>query len=167
MTLTLRLLSFSIVLAAGTMALGYAVSRLWLWAFLNIMVGVLWFLGTWKNWDWPATVFLICFVGTAVRGIWGGIGAGWMLIGLVAALSAWDLNHFFHRLQLAQKDDVIKELEYGHLRRLLIVDCLGVLLAGVALIVKIKAGFGVILFLTAVAIVCLSRFINLLRRESD
>ncbi len=55
----------------------------------------------------------------------------------------------------------------AHLRKLLIVNCLGLVLAGVALTIKIEIDFGAVLLLAAVAIVCLSRFIDSLRRESD
>jgi hypothetical protein len=61
----------------------------------------------------------------------------------------------------------MEKLEHAHLRRLLIVNCLGLVLTGIALTIKIEIGFGIVLLLTAVAIVCLSYFISSLRRESD
>lgn len=167
MKVTSKLLTFSILLAAGTLGLGYALAGLWLGIVLIIMLGILWLRELKQKRDWPASGFLVCFVGLAVGGIHINAGAGWMLLGLIATLSAWDLHHFFLRLAFVQESEVMKKLEHAHLRRLLIVNCLGLGLAGVALTLKIEIGFGAALLLTAIAIVCLSYFIGSLRRESD
>ncbi len=166
MTLTFWCLISSIVLATGSLALGYALVGLWLWAVLIILLGMLWLQEIRQNRDWPASMFLIGFIGLAERGVWIGLGAWWMLLGVVASLSAWDLNHFLYRLQFAQKSKLMKQLEFCHLRRLLIVNGLGLGLAGLALMFHITIGFGTTLFLTALAIVCLSQFIRWSRHEN-
>lgn len=168
MNVTSKLRTFSILLAAGSLGLGYALAGLWLGIVLIIILGILWLLETkQQKRDWPASGFLVCFIGVAIAGIHLNAGADWMLLGVIASLSAWDLHHFVLRLTLVQKSEITEKLEYAHLRRLLIVDCLGLVLAGVALMIKIEIGFGIALLLTAIAIVCLSYFISSLRRESD
>ena len=167
MKVTSKLLTVSILLATGTLVLGYALSGLWLGIVLIIILGILWLFAIKQNRDWPASGFLVCFVGVAVGGIHMNVGTGWMLLGVITSLSAWDLHHFFLRLALVQESEVMERLERAHLHRLLIMNGLGLVLTGTALTVKIEIGFGIVLLLTAVAIVCLSYFISSLRRESD
>jgi hypothetical protein len=167
MTRTTKLLLLSIGLASGTLTLGYALTRLWVWTGLSIIIGLLWFLESRQYRDWSASFFLIGWIGMAAGGIRMGAGAGWMLVSLVAGLTAWDLHHFVYRLRLIQEREMLKRLEYAHLRRLLIVDGLGIVFAGLTLTIHLTVNFGITLVLAALAIVCLSQFLNFLRRESD
>jgi len=90
-----------------------------------------------------------------------------MLVGVVAALSAWDLDHFARRLRGVERVEMRLALEWHHLRRLISVDGLGLLLAGVALAVQYKFSFDAALVLGLVAVLGLSQMISYLRRESD
>jgi hypothetical protein len=119
-----------------------------------------------------ASVGLVFFVGTAAGGIWQGLQAGWMLLGVVAALAAWDLHHFGQRLKSVGWDDAPAEWrrvghdpERRHFRRLLIVNGLGMLLATVAFGTKIRFNLGIAFLLGLLAIVGLSRVVGFLRRE--
>jgi len=98
-------------------------------------------LGQWRGWGWMGSLGLICFVGTAAGGLWLGLAVGWMFLGAFAALVAWDLHDFVQRLRsvgwVETQAARHRELEQRHLRRLLIVQVLGALLAVIALGFKV------------------------------
>lgn len=157
MTLTFRLLRYAIVLAAGSLALGCLLSGLWAGVFLSALLGTLWWGEIRRAREWTGTLlFLGCVLIAAVAVKWQ-VNIGWLLFGVIWSLSAWDLQHFEHRLRFAEQE-ALSALERAHLRRLLSVDALSVALSIVALTLHVKIGFGVLLLLTALIIVSLSQF---------
>ena len=109
------------LICAGTatlaLALGYAGQALWAGVGVDVAIGLLWLVGDWRSWDWTADPCLTGWVGLAGFGAWQGLPAGWMLIGLVAALAAWDLRHFAVRLRGAGAITQPAELRRAHLRQ--------------------------------------------------
>ena len=164
----------SIGLATCALVLGYAQDGVWSWTSLTVSVAGLWLFGLWRGWEWMASVGLVFFVGTAAGGIWQGLQASWMLLGVVAALTAWDLHHYAQRLKSVGWGDAPVERrsvghnpERRHLRRLLLVNGLGLLLATVAFGTKIRINLGTAFLLGLLAIGGLSRAVGFLRREID
>jgi len=157
----------SIVLATFALVLGYALHGLWAGVLFIVALGAFWLLAQRRGWDWIASVELVIFVGTAVVGLGLTSRAGWMLLGVVAALAAWDLDHFAQRMKKGGHIEGAQALERRHLLRLLVVSGLGLLLAAVALEIKITLQMGTALLLGVLAILCLSRAVGFLRRESD
>ncbi len=138
MTLSERLLWASIGLAAGTLALGYGLAGILLGALAAVILGGLWLVGQWRQLAWVASLGLVIAAGMAAAGLLLGVGAGWSLVAVVAALSAWDLDAFARRLNRAAKVEGQADLERQHLLRLLAVDGLGLVLAAVALGVRFQ-----------------------------
>ncbi len=165
--MTTKALSASIGLAAGWLALGYALSPWRAWALLFAAIGLLWYVGRRRGWDWVGSICLVSLVGGAAVGLVLGAAAGWMLLGTVAALSAWDLDHFARRLTSVKRVESERELECEYLRRLLFVAGVGLLLASIPLLVTIGLNFGVTVLLGLLAILGLGHVIAFLRRESD
>jgi len=155
----------SIGLATLGLALGYSLSSLWVWTPLLVAVGLLWLVGQWRDWDGWASVGLIFFVVAAAWGVWRHAAAGWLLGGAVAALIAWDLDHFCQHLNYGGHVENAAELKRTHLRRLLVVASLGLLLGGVALSIQLELNFGWALFLGLLAILSLSWIIGITRGE--
>ncbi len=151
----------SIGLATIGLTLGYSLSGLWVWIPLIVFVGLLWLAGQWYDRGRYAPVGLILLVGTAAWGVWYGAAAGWMLGGTVAALIAWDLDHFSQQLNKGGHIENPAELKRNHLRRLLIVAGLGLLLAGATLSIQVELNFGWALVLGLLAMVSLSWLIGL------
>jgi hypothetical protein len=87
-------------------------------------------------------------------------------VGLIAALSAWDLDHLTQRVKNASQVGERHDLEQRHLWRLLIVDGLGLLLAEAALHIRVRLDFGLALLLGLLSIVGLSQALRFLRRET-
>jgi hypothetical protein len=165
--MTARLLPITIGLAAIVLAVGYAVGSLWKVSLILLAMGALWWIGQKRHWNLFAPVALVGFAVAAAVGLWMGLPGGWMLVGAVAALSAWDLDHFARRLRSVERVEMQPALEQLHLRRLASVDGLGLLLAGMALVVQYKFSFDVALVLGLVAVLGLSQMVGHLRRESD
>jgi len=155
---TLTLLCAGIATLA--VALGYAVQSLWAGVGIVLVVGLLWLAGDWRGWDWAASPCLTGWIGLAAFGVWQALPAGWMLIGVVAALAAWDLGHFAMRLRDAGAVMQPAELTRAHLRRLAFVAALGLLLGGIALGIQVEVTFGWAILAAALAIIGLSNVIR-------
>jgi hypothetical protein len=167
MMLSERLLWASIVLAAGTLALGYGLAGILPGALAAVILGGLWLVGQWRRFTWAASLGFVISTSLAATGLFLGVVAGWMLVALVAALSAWDLDAFACRLNRAARVEGQANLERQHLLRLLVVVGLGLALAAVALGFRFRFHFGLALLLGMLVILGLSKAIGLLRRVSD
>jgi hypothetical protein len=132
----------SIGLAALALALGYALHSLWAGAGCTLAIGLLWLAGQRRGWDWTAELGLAGYIGLAAFGIWQALPGGWMLVGLVLALVAWDLDHFTRQLRRAGRVVGEAQITQSHLRLLLAVAGIGLLLGGVAIGFRIELGFG-------------------------
>jgi hypothetical protein len=155
----------SIGLAAGAIALGYGRGGVWRGTAFALGIGLLWLLDTQRNKGGMAPVGLVSLVGAAAVGLWLGVRAGWMLSGAVAALSAWDLDHFVRRLWRAGQTEKVRHLEATHLRRLAIVDGVALSIATVALGIRVTLGFGLALLLGGLAVLGLMWAVGSLRSE--
>lgn len=159
------LLPVGTVLAAAALATGYGLSGLWGGSAVALVVSAFWLVGQWRKWGWVASVALVLLIGAAAVGLGMGIGGGWMLVSVVVALVAWDLDRFAWRMRAAGRVEGVDALERRHLWRLLIVAGAGLLLGAVALSVKIRLGFAVAFLLAFLAVLGLSRVVGFLQRE--
>jgi hypothetical protein len=135
-------------------------SGLWRVTLLIVAFGGLWLFGQRRNWGWVASAALVCFVTAAACGFWLGLSAGWMLASVVIALIAWDLTHFAWRLRSVERAELALELERSHLRRLSGVVGTGLLLAGAALLARIRLGFAAAFVVAMIAALGLSQLIG-------
>jgi len=97
------------------LAIGYARYALWAGVGIAAAIGLLWLAGDWRGWDWAAEPCLVGWVALAAFGAWQGLAAGWMLLGVIVALAAWDLAHFSTRLRDAGTVTHPHELTRAHL----------------------------------------------------
>jgi hypothetical protein len=153
--------------AAGLEAAGFGSQGRWLWVAVVGLLAVLWLLGYWRGLAWVAPVGLAGFTAAAALGLLMGLAAGWMVVGLLAALCAWDLHRFVQRLRGVERVEAEAGLERRHLRRLLAVAGLGLLTAFLALRIEVRLTFLMALLLGLLAVWGLSRAVAVLRRESD
>jgi hypothetical protein len=142
-----------IVLAMVGLALGYEFSLLWLW----VSLGLLWLIGHYGPGEGASTMDLVIFIGAAGYGVWQERPAGWLLVSLVAALVAWDLDHFERRLRRARPETKEADLRRVHLQRLAVVAGLGLGLGWLALGVRVELSLGWAIVLSLLAIIGLSR----------
>jgi hypothetical protein len=161
-----RLAALCIGLAAASLAAGYGLGGRRVEALLVLLLGALWLGAQWRGWSWADSAGLVGCAGVAAVGMWLDLAAAGMLAGLVCALSAWDLSAFVRWLTSVQSAEKAELLLRQHLRRLLVVDVVGVLLAGAALFIRLRLGLALMLLLGLVLFVGVSRAISFLRREA-
>jgi hypothetical protein len=161
--LTRTALLASIGLAVSAMALGYERGGYRQGTVFALAVGSVWLLSLQGDRDGMPSLGLVSLVGAAVFGLWLGLEAGWMVCGLVTALSAWDLDHFSRHLRQVEQVEKVHRLEAVHLWRLAAVDGVALLVAAVTLGIRVELGFSMALLLGGLAILGLSQMIGSLR----
>jgi len=190
MTTSTNLQKICIFLAAAFLAAGCVLNDDEVGATGFIVLGAAWWFGRRLRWQGFASLMLVCFVAASMLGFWLAYPLGWVwfsLLGLVAALNAWNLDDFLRRWRQTVSIEQLpaegtrggsswdetppvaawQALEHHHLRRLLAVDVVGLLLAALALVIRFQISFSLTFLLGVLAIWGLSRTIALLCRESD
>ena len=185
MNLSTRIMTICILVATAALALGYGLNRQPIGVLVFVALGLLWLVGQRYALRAFAGLGMLGFTGGALLGTLYGVQSGWMLVGITAALVAWDLHHFIQHMRVSEQAETTPEdageradiegrtdaearvLEHLHLRRLAIVSGLGLLLGTLALTVRLTLSFGIIVALGLVAIYGLSRLVHYLRQESD
>ena len=176
-------MTISTLVATAVLALGYGLNRQPIGILVFIALGLLWLVGQRQALPAFAGLGMLGFAIGALLGTLYGAQNGWMLVGITAALVAWDLQHFIQHIRVSEQGETTPEdagerkaaevraetraLERLHLQRLGIVTGLGLLLGALALTVRITLSFGIIVALGLVAIYGLSRLVHYLRQESD
>ena len=161
----------SIVLAVLALGAAYGLAGLWLPAAAILILGADWLIvrrvDRFRHPDRMAWVMMGLFAIAAAVGAWLGTSPLLLTIGMTAALSAWDMDHFAR--QLGDVDLVVRQrkLARRHLRRLLVVDGIALLFAVLALEVQIRLGFGLALVLGLVALLGLGRIVGFLGEETS
>ena len=162
-----NLVNGTIIIATLSLALGYAVSPLWLGNVVVIGLGLIWLVGPRHRLSWLTDLGFISLTTMAAFGVWGALSASWMLLGVVAALMAWDLDRFSRRLAEAMQPEREAQLWRSHLRRLLPVAGLGLLLGGVAMSAELELSLSWAILLGLLVLIGLSRTIGAGRTECD
>jgi hypothetical protein len=159
------LLPICILLATGALLVSFGVHGWWSWTVPTAVIAAAWMVGQWRQWGWTASVGLACCTCLAVVGLFFDLSVGWALLALVAALTAWDLDHLARRLGSVQGTEQARLVEARHVQRLLVVDAMAVLLAILALEIEFELSFTSALLLGLVAIFGLGQVVRLLRGE--
>jgi hypothetical protein len=183
--LSTRIMTISTLVATAALALGYGLYGEPIGVLIFVALGLLWLVGQRYALQAFAGLGMLGFTIGALLGTLYGAQNGWMLVGIMAALVAWDLQHFIQHMRVSEQTETTPEdaeehadveghadaekraLERLHLQRLAIVSGLGLLLGALALTVRLTLRFGIILALGLIAIYGLSRLIHYLHQESD
>jgi len=156
----------SIILASSAFIVAYGLGVLWLPTVAILVLGVAWILAPRAAWPWLPWVMMTLLVVIAAVGAWLALRPVPLVVGLVAAVSAWDLDLFVRQLRRVDRVERGDRLKRRHLRRLVAVDGVGLLMAILALTVEIQLTFALALGLGLAALVGLSRLIVFLRQET-
>lgn len=158
--------AISAMLATITLVAAYALTALWIPAGLILLLSLPWVIGWRTRVTWMAPFTTGMYVTAAAVGGWLDLNPWLLVIGFTAALSAWDLDAFARQLEDVDAVEEERVLKGRHLRRLLVVDGLGLLSAAVALAVRVNLSFTLALALALIVLVGVSRAISFVRRES-
>jgi hypothetical protein len=154
-------------LATLGLAADYALTERWVWVGALLLMGLLWLAEPWHGGRWVATAALLFFTAVAVAGVLLELRTFWLFTSLVAALVAWDLDHFANYLSDAPDVHDKTGLINSHFRRLGFVAGLGWFLGVVALRVRLTFNFVLTLALALLIVIALSGAIRQMRRESE
>lgn len=154
------------VIAALIMGFCYAQNGKIYPAIAFALLGAVWCEGILRPWNWLASLMLIIFAGGAVYGAWQGFTPVLMLVGICAALSAWDLDHMLQRFAKVKPAGVMNGLERHHMIRLAEVNGIGLILGGSVFLFKIHISFALALVLGLAAVIALSQIVLFLRRTN-
>jgi hypothetical protein len=162
-----RLLFLSISFATMSLAAGLALNQTWIWLPFPLLWALLWLIGHRRKWAWIADFEFAIYILLAISGLWVSISPGWVLVGMVSTLIAWDAAGFLLRVHDCQSQADVHRLAYEHYRRVLPVILAGFALAALTLNLNLTLDFSSILLLGLIAILGLSRMIGFLRKVSD
>lgn len=164
MKLIRRILIISIVFAAFSVAIGYGMGSLWLVVPVFLIAGGGWVFFEWRGWDWPASIFLVGFVAASVFGMLLLLSPLIMLLGVLAALLAWDLDHMSRRLKGVHEECMAECLAKQHLLRLMLVNGCGLVLAIASLLIRTQVSFVGAIFMALLVILGVGFTVGYLRR---
>jgi hypothetical protein len=153
-------LAATIVLAAGSLAAGT-------WVYLSIvgLIGAGFLAALWLKRERTLAAFFVLFGLGAAAGILFNLEPAWQLASLLAALCAWDLGSFAHRLERAARIEKQAYLVQQHVLRLAAVIASGVVLGGGAIGLRLPLTFIPALLLAGLLLVALITAIAFLRRK--
>ena len=156
--------------ASGALAWAYGAHGLWVGAAVSGGAGALWLAGFWRRRRQVSALALAACLGAIVIGATLPLPIWPLLLSLVAALAAWDLEHLTARLRYTRSDTAapdVRALQRRHLARLGMVSGIGGALAAVAVTWRVRFGLEMALLLGVLAVFGLSRALRFVRRESD
>jgi hypothetical protein len=136
-------------------------------ALVLVFLAALWLASQARGLSWPNGLLLFLFLIAGAAAFFTGAPNWLLIIGGVAALGAWDLYAFLGRLGSA--DRVAQEARLGseHLRRLALIEGIGLLLALVAITLRTNISFWWLALIVLVAIVVIAQIIAYARRQAD
>jgi hypothetical protein len=159
-------LTLSIVLAASSLGLAYGLGGLWIPTAGMAAVGLLGILGQRANKSGMTEVAVALFVVAATAGAVLNLSMLVLVVGVIAALSAWNLDGLARELASVDAVKHQRVLQESYLKRLLLVDGLSFLLAAAAATVRLRLSFSIALLVALVGLVGLSRVLRFIRGRS-
>ena len=162
-----RLASAGVGLAALGLGLGSGMGARWELAFIGMGLALLWLIG--QRYQRLSVVYLamLGFVGTATAAVLLGLPPFSLLLSIVAAVVAWDLERYRQRLRSVERVVDEDAIVRAHLRRLGIVAAVSLVCGYIALDFEVTLAFGWVLLLALLALLGLSRAFAFVRQTSD
>jgi hypothetical protein len=159
-----RLLFGAIFLAASTLAAGYALAGSWLGGVVAFIWAGLWVISIVRQTFNFASLALIGYSILIINAHAVGVGAVWLLLTLIGALAGWDLEYLLVRLLDVEDEAVADQIAATHNRKLGVTLALGLAVAGITLGIRYQISFWLVLVISILAILGVTRFIALVRQ---
>ena len=145
------------------------------WAGFLFLLGGLWWVAHWRNGSLGSIAFAL-FTAICVIGVRQSTPPAALVIGLSAALAAWELEHFEQSAgevlqptappQAMLQDDMISALERDHLRVMGWVIGIGLVAGILATLTSIRISFWVEAFIVLAAMIALRVALRAFNQES-
>jgi hypothetical protein len=167
MTQVKRVFIIHLAIAAAALAIGLGLAGWYFPAGLIVAISVFWYLSMWRGAHGVETLFLLLFLLISSAGFfWFDLHILPALIATVAALGAWDLDHFLQRIRVADPKNQETVLGSNHLKRLLTAEGAGLAFGLAAAFIRVSLPFWVILLLIFAAVIGISRLVFYVRRQT-
>ena len=154
-----------LVVAVAALSIAFALGGLPEAILVIMLIGVLWLFANLRNIRGLEFLLLLLFTIAAASLSWLNAPSWAPMVAVIAALGAWDLDHFLQRLKIAAHKGADPRLGVQHLRRLGMVEGCGLLLGLAALITRFQIGFWGGVGLALLIAFGLSRLIVYIKRE--
>ena len=153
----------AIAALAISLALGGALEA----ALVVVFFGGLWFFSQQQGMGGWGTILLFLFGLACGIGFWMDLTPGLLLLAIVATLGAWDLDQFSQRLRSVERVDLDSGLGKNHLRRLFLIESLGLLAGAAGLTARLQITFWAAVLLVILALVGISRLVIFIKKELE
>ena len=164
--MTVVALVSSIVISIGSLAWGYVEMGFDNFARWILIFGLVWLFTQWQDWEWFSSLGLFFIIMASAFGLWFGFTLGWMFSGAVFALFAWDMTDFRRRIHSMAADDDTRGMERRHIARISLLSLSGLLLASIAMLLRVEFTFEWGVLLVIVILLGLSQLVGWLRKQS-
>jgi hypothetical protein len=153
-------------ISASTLLLlsAFGLARHWIIVLVIALAGILWWYGWRRKLSWISSFFLVGFILVCVLGLWIVLNPILLVCGLVAALTAWDLERFHQRIERIDRIEMEKLVIRKHLMRLGVVNGAGLAVGIAALMLRINLDLFWILVLGLIAVVGLTQVYSVVRK---
>ena len=153
----------STVIATLSLASAYAFSHQPMIALPIIAMGVLWSYARWKEWFWVTHAGFIFFLIGVTAGVLIDLQSLALLLSVASILAAWDLDYLLQRFGQTEIVENRSRLILEHLKRLLMVEVIGIGLGILSLNLTFQIPFGFVLLLGILLVIGLSRAVGMMR----
>ena len=165
--MTLFALLFGILFGIGSLAFGYLSAGFAQFARWIIFFGALWLITVWQRWRWFAYIGIAFNMFAAALGLWlFNFPPGWMFAGAIGGLLAFDLTYFWDRMRFIASDEERRGLETRHLIRISLLAIIGMILASLAMLIKLQFTFEWTILLIVIVTLGLTQLIRWYRKRS-
>jgi len=159
-------LDASIILACAAQLLAYGLGGFWIWSPVFILACCTWLFAVRRDLEGMSTVLFLGILMASVFGCLIHLSLALLILSLVAALAAWDMDYFSRRLKLVNDGEVVKEMEKQHLRRVFYLTGLGFILTNLAALFRTGFSFWTVFWLVVLIILAAGLVIGYLRRSA-
>jgi len=159
-TLTL----IAVIIGSATLTIAFYVPGVQAATIVSLVIGGLWLIFAWFRQHWFAMIGFPVMSILALLAASQEYNAPLSAVAITAGLTAWDLSRFATRLRPALQDANWRLPARRHVRRLLIVNGIGLILAIVAMMLQFRGSFYLEWFIAFVGIFALFLVIILTAR---
>ena len=157
----------NLIIATGSLILGYLFTNLWFVSLAILILAGLWLLAAFRSWTWVPTLIFVFHVLIAGLGFYLSVGAPWLLLGMLSALFTWDIHNLDVRYNKAGVVINQSRITLHHLRRLLLIEGIGMLLVLITFSFQLELEFGWLIGLGLIVAIGLSYVINYLLKTGQ
>ncbi|MEO8392662.1 MAG: hypothetical protein ABI700_06685, partial [Chloroflexota bacterium] len=159
-----RVLFLAIILSSAIFTLVGAAQNATV-ALVAATLGVVWLFQEMTGRETLNSLYFLVFAGLAGLGALGNASLPFLLLGLAAALVAWDLSRFRRRIREEEAGEEKTRIERAHLQKLGIAVAGGFVIALLPVLVTISLNFVVLLVLMLIVLLALRQSMLSLRGD--